>query len=75
MSELLTLRAEEPCTASSGFAWIPKQILYTNGAAWTPDEMVSATPDNAELLEWAFRPANQPPQSWWDDDSDPFTIS
>lgn len=36
------------------------------------NELAEATPANPVLLEWA-RTAEQLPQSWWDDETDPFT--
>ena len=30
------------------------------------------TPPSSVLREWASRPGNQPPSSWFDDDVDPF---
>ncbi len=35
-------------------------------------EIEKITPSNAELLEWAERPENQPPESWWNDTTNPF---
>lgn len=35
-------------------------------------ELAEATPANPVLLDWA-RTAKQMPQSWWDDEADPFT--
>ncbi|QDV89257.1 hypothetical protein RAS2_03220 [Phycisphaerae bacterium RAS2] len=37
------------------------------------EQLAQSTPARSTLLEWATRPTNQPPQSWWDETADPFT--
>ena len=34
--------------------------------------VIASTPPNRQLLNWATRSKNHPPQSWWDDTTDPF---
>lgn len=36
------------------------------------ERIAETTPPSHVLREWASRPENQPPQSWYDDDTDPF---
>ena len=36
------------------------------------ERIPEATPPSHVLREWAERPENQPPQSWYDDETDPF---
>jgi hypothetical protein len=64
----------------------PDERTVSDGAAWNPtsytrceqpanvlvDQLAAATPMNSTLLRWAALPINQPPQSWWDDTTDPF---
>lgn len=38
----------------------------------TGEDIAEITPPNSELLKWAARPENQPPQEWFDSDDDPF---
>ena len=37
-----------------------------------PRDVVSRTPPNRTLLEWARRPNNAPPREWYEDSDDPF---
>lgn len=59
-------------TESSGITWRPTCVVMT----WPPGEpdrlVRDLTPTNEQLLRWAARPKNQPPQSWWDETDDPF---
>lgn len=59
-------------TASSGFTWTPRVMRCDVVPATTSEPLSEATPANTELRRWAARPKNQPPQSWWDDTTDPF---
>ena len=59
-------------TTSSGFSWRPRVTLYPAYSRSIVEQLAEATPRNTELLKWAARPENQPPQSWWDDTTDPF---
>ncbi len=34
--------------------------------------LASSTPSNQDLLDWAAKPENQPPESWWNDTTNPF---
>ncbi|MFO0837600.1 MAG: hypothetical protein U1D55_03675 [Phycisphaerae bacterium] len=60
---------------ASGFQWWPQErrenALLSNYAG----QIAEATPVNADLLEWAARPENQPSQSWWDETGSPFDAS
>ena len=38
----------------------------------TARRIAKATPSNAKLIQWANETRNQPPQSWFDDETDPF---
>ena len=38
------------------------------------ESLARCTPDYATSKEWASRPENAPPQTWWDDDTDAFAI-
>jgi hypothetical protein len=45
------------------------------GTSWRQnlaEHVARSTPANAVLLDWARSGRNQPPQSWWDDETDPF---
>lgn len=57
-------------TTSAGFHVVSPE------AEQSPDSefLTHGTPNYAKLKEWASRPENAPPQSWWDDDTDPFAI-
>lgn len=55
----------------SGFSWKPQQTRYEDASS-IDVQLAEATPENSELLKWAARPANQPPQQWWDEMEDPF---
>ena len=35
---------------------------------------VYGTPPHGVLAEWATRPDNQPPQTWWDGQTDPWSL-
>jgi|GEM_PF-4204799 len=36
------------------------------------NELPETSPANVELLQWARKESNQPPQDWYEDDDDPF---
>lgn len=60
-------------TASSGGQWRPREVRHTDETNEDIDREISeATPLNGQLIRWAGRPENQPPEAWWDDESDPF---
>ncbi len=62
-------------TANSGTEWFPTMVRYYDpGSKPLAEQLAESTPSNAELVQWASRPKNQPPQSWWDDTSDPFDL-
>ncbi len=63
---------EVPIPSSSGFTWEPTRISSDSDAHSCADRLAEATPSNDELRTWAGRPENQPPQSWWEEKSDPF---
>lgn len=74
MSEILSMNEEPATSSSSGFSWFAQTIRV---GECQPSNVVDAilaesTPCNSELLEWAAQPSNQPPQSWWDETTDPF---
>jgi hypothetical protein len=60
---------------SSGFAWVPVEVHYSRSVDSPSHTLAKATPENVTLLRWAGHSENQPPQSWWDDASDPFRTS
>lgn len=59
--------------ASSGFRWNPRSfVMRLDDVVALESEIARITPSNATLLGWASRPESQPPQSWYDECSDPF---
>ena len=75
-TNLITMRNKDSggdgTTASSGFVWCPTKVYYECPSMPIAVQLAAATPVNAELLEWAALPQNQPPQEWWDETVDPF---
>lgn len=61
-----------PRSVSSGFEWKPTRIHSDGQSEPLEERLKRVTPTRAELSEWARRPQNQPPQSWLDDETDPF---
>lgn len=61
-----------PVPSSSGFVWEPTRRREDLPPANWPQKLAEATPTNSDLLRWAASPANQPPQHWWNDATDPF---
>jgi hypothetical protein len=59
-------------TRSWGAIWYPRIIQQVNDLSEIEAQLARATPANSELLEWAAKPTNQPPQQWWDEEDDPF---
>ena len=59
-------------SVSSGYTWQPQVTRYDPEPNPLAEQIAEATPANADLLVWAGQPKNQPPQSWWDDTTDPF---
>jgi hypothetical protein len=58
---------------SVGFEWRAATTSYPLVGVPIGDRIAKATPAADELLEWTYRTGNQPPDSWWDDDTDPFS--
>ena len=57
------------CSVDS-YYWKATTIVYETPAAG--EDLAESTPANSELLSWAARQENQPPQEWFDNDDDPF---
>ena len=73
--ELNAIEGCEPSTQdadSDGFTWRPEVIYQDTGACAPERELATSTPANDVLLRLARDTRNQPPQSWWKDDDDPF---
>lgn len=65
------IATKEPANTSDGFEWHPSDVR--SDAVFDVDERVAqSTPENVTLLDWAARRTSQPPQQWWDDETDPF---
>lgn len=63
-------KAALPQTESSAIVWIPsKRITYTNSET-LEREIAKVTPANAQLIQ--FTDTHKPPQSWFDEDTNPF---
>lgn len=62
-----------PATSSAEVRWHPTHTRYEDDFSAMENEIVESTPDYAELIELASRRQNQPPQSWWDQDTNPFS--
>lgn len=52
------------------YYWKATTTVYEHPA--TDEDLAESTPANSDLLMWAARPENQPPQEWFDSDDDPF---
>lgn len=60
---------------SSGFDWAPESsTVYDPMPLVQGGQISETTPANVKLLEWAAKPENQPPQSWYDEEIDPFSL-
>lgn len=57
----------------AGFMWEPARRREDIAPANWPRRLAEATPASSVLLRWAASPTNQPPRTWWDDTTDPFT--
>ena len=75
MSKLISLGEKEPPTrsTSAGKAWQPATVRFHLDPQAVYRELSEATPPNTVLLKWARSTKAAPPQSWWDDQTDPFT--
>lgn len=62
----------KPDRFSSGFVWMPTRSTEGPDPAELENQLLAATPDNQQLLEWARRPESQPPQTWWNEKTNPF---
>ena len=60
-----------PRTGSLGQCWHPEITITHANLGAIRDRVVEATRSNHDLLESADQ--NPPPQSWWDEQIDPFT--
>jgi hypothetical protein len=58
-------------TQGSGSAWRPT-VHLTIPPSVDAAQVALASPQNSQLIHWAGTPSSQPPQQWFDDDSDPF---
>jgi hypothetical protein len=58
---------------SSGQVWAPRSVLFENASSSLTEQLRESTPANDVLLAWGDRDENRPPQSWWDDTTDPFS--
>ncbi len=69
---LVTISDSEPQTTGSSQSWKPSwQMSLSLDLDATTRECSEATPPNVVLLKWA-KTARTPPQSWFDDETDPF---
>jgi len=56
---------------TSWFRWTPHERRETIRFD-IQKEVVASTPTNEQLRGWAGKPENRPPQSWFDENDDPF---
>lgn len=54
--------------------WNPVMRTQHGGIADLSKRLAESTPGASDLLVWASDPKNQPPQAWFDEDDDPFTV-
>ena len=66
-------RGHPPYPWSSGVTWKPQYARFEIEASSMGEELRKSTPANDVLLAWGDRAENRPPQSWWDDTTDPFS--
>lgn len=58
---------------SSGQVWAPGSVRFESASTALSAQISESTPGNDKLLVWAGRRENRPPQTWWDDTTDPFS--
>ena len=76
MTEPITMKADDSSAVvldSEGFEWRAATTIYPLGGEPIGGRIAKATPAADELIVWTNRMSNQPPDSWWNDDTDPFS--
>ena len=77
MRKLTTLTNESPNvrgTSPVTFSWTYSVTRSFGEIDAIDRRLAEATPSAGLLVEWANKPENRPPQSWFDNDDDPFTL-
>ena len=71
MTDIISLTEVQPQSSSEGMTWVPRTEWKCIDPKALHRDLTEATPPNLVLLKWA-KMARTPPQSWFDDETDPF---